>query len=207
MKTRLRLFSVFSISMILGAALPLSAHAGFLFVEPYVGYGLGGGMSLTAAGTSLDLLNYKGIGLGARAGFHLGVVFVGADYSYYPTLATSYPNGAASVAFGTATYNGENDKLSRLGAVLGVNIPVLPIRAWVGYNPMEKLGDNTLTLNGRSFKAGLGLTPLPFISLNVEYILSTYTSSTADGVSQDIDSSASLTSKMILVSASVPLSF
>ena len=64
-----------------------------------------------------------------------------------------------------------------------------------------------ITLSGSALKLGVGFTGLPFVALNLEYIMNDYNKYKSPGVDQSIDSSGYLKdAKMnsILFSLSVP---
>lgn len=106
-----------------------------------------------------------------------------------------------------------------MGIVAGVNVPVVPLRFWLGYNFSDKLNNTPQTarsgipagtevgLNGNGIKAGIGFTPLPLLSFNAEYIYSKYDSITLNGVDTPLSAgTAGIINKVLLLSLSVPLS-
>lgn len=180
-------------------------------IEPYAGYGLLGGTSLTSVGVTKDAGNLTGIGLGTRATARfLDMFFAGADVSYYPSMSFSPPS--------TTTSSGAADsgaKILKAGLVGGISLPLLPLRFWLGWNILDRLSSSKiinssttdLTAKGMSFKVGAGYQVIPFLSLNAEYIMTTYTSgeNTTQGTVTNQPSDYSLSHKMFVISASVPL--
>jgi hypothetical protein len=175
---------------------PASSWASFL-LEPYAGYAAFGSLSLR----DVDSGSYNGVGFGVRGALQLlDLVFAGADLSYYPAL-----NVSNSSYLGNSTIN------TKVGLIAGVNVPLLPFRFWVGYNPFDRLsysysGTNN-SLGGHSFKFGAGFKMIPLISINVEYIITSYGSlDLRNSSASDVLGGDNLTGKSILFSASVPLS-
>lgn len=138
-----------------------SANAGLL-LEPYMG--LSQGQTYSVAQNAADT-SYKTSGtvLGGRIGYTLPILFwLGLDYSL---LA----GGKAKPDFG-----GSEGELTRsdLYAVVGVDLPIL-LRAWAGFGLMntstdKRNGVETKVTGGTKMKAGVGLTMLPFVSINLE---------------------------------------
>jgi hypothetical protein len=158
----------------------LPAHAGIL-LEPYLGYGTG----------SIDTTpkaDVTGLMYGARVGFTMPVLFVAADYS----LGTMKAKQA-----GVST-NGDQ---TMFGIDVGASIPMVPVRAWVGYDFTNQNKSSTTKLEGNAIKLGAGFSGLPFISLNVEYIMGKYTK--ANGV----DLTTDLKSNVVFLSVSAPFDF
>lgn len=179
-----------------------------IFAEPYLGYGLGGNASFNSStGTSTDYASFNGVGVGARVGTDiLGVAFGGADFSYYPSVSSTLSSTLTGLLPSGVTLSSSNNGLTRLGIVAGVSVPVLPLRGWLGFNFMDKWSSSTSTLSGTSFKLGVGFKFIPFVSVNAEYILSSYSSVTENGVTQNFTSGSSISTKMAMISVSVPLS-
>jgi hypothetical protein len=177
--------AVFAMSTLL----PKSGTAA-LFIEPYLGYQFAGSIS----SNNLDFGDYKGLGGGARAAIQIiDLLYVGADFSYYPSLGFSSGNNTSLDGGASQT---------RLGAVAGVSIPVLPLRFWLGYNFIDKISQSNTTLDGSSFKLGAGLKLVPLVSLNLEYFFTNNGSASVNDISTDIDA----TGKALVFSVSLPLS-
>lgn len=183
--------------LFLSTVLPTSSWAGFL-VEPYLGYGAFGSLSLNDVGRG----SYNGVGLGVRGAYQIiDLVFAGLDLNYYPGINVS---NSPFLANGTVN--------TKVGIIAGVNVPILPLRFWVGYNPFDRMsysysGTNN-SLTGQSVKFGAGFKLIPLISINVEYIITTYGSLNIRDQSADtLLGGNNVTGKSVLFSASLPLSF
>ena len=165
----------------LGLGFTSTSHAD-LMVEPYIGYEMGTGSQGT------EDFKLSGTDLGLRLGYHSGLMFWGAlDYT-----------------MGSGTIDPDNNpsqdaKRSTLGAVIGVDLPIL-LRAWIGYGFTNELKLDADTLKGKATKIGVGFTALPFVSLNLEVISDEWDDSSGGG-----DPDAKNTS--YLVSVSLPLNF
>ncbi len=187
------------------------AEAGTSFmVEPYVGYEGLGSTNQTFSGTSTSLGTMSGVSVGGRASIGFAeMFFVGADFSYDPSLSISPPSGTTS----------EFSSISKtkLGVVAGVDVPMFPLRVWGGFNFLDKLNATDITggisnaansqstLGGSSIKGGIGFKLIPLVSINVEYIYSTYNSITSGGTVTNFASGDSITHSNFLFSVSLPL--
>ena len=113
---------------------PTKVKAG-LFLEPYLGYGLGAQeYSLKSGSSPQSVSSYSapnGITIGARAGWSLGPVYVAGDYSTY-SWDGSIPGVTLNATMGAWTF-------SSMGVTAIFSPPVLPLRVWVGYQFSEKL--------------------------------------------------------------------
>jgi len=194
---------------ILVLACTASAHAGTKFaVEPYLGYGLLGGLSSTTSGTTTNLGSFTGVALGSRVSVAFqDMFFAGADVSYSPSLGYAAATGASSGVF-------LDDATTRftLGVVAGVEMPILPLRIWLGYNFLDNLADGSVAggtvskgLNGSSFKFGAGYKVIPLVSLNAEYTITNFGSSSSAGVSSNLNAGQTAGINTLLLSASFPI--
>lgn len=137
------------------------AKAGLL-LEPYLG--LEQGQTYQVVQNLADT-SYKTSGavVGARVGYTLPLLFwFGVDYSMVTGGKSKYDFG------------GVDGDLSRsdLYAVAGVDLPIL-LRFWAGYGLMntttvKQSGVDSKITGGSKLKAGVGLTMLPFVSINLE---------------------------------------
>lgn len=133
------------------------SNAGLL-IEPYLGYEMG--TFKDAAEGKMD-----GTALGARVAWTAPIFFwAGLDYTM--GVSAKYKPDASGQADSDA-------KRSTLHAVVGVDFPIL-LRAWVGQSLMNEVKLDDTTIKGSSTKLGVGFTGLPFISLNLEYIMETF---------------------------------
>jgi hypothetical protein len=174
----------------------LPAQAGLL-IEPYLGYQFGnlkttdGAMGASPNTGHSD--STSGLTLGGRLGLTLPLVFIAADYS-----TTNGKSGS------------DNAILNQLGATAGLSLPFF--RAYLGYSFMNDLkvqpSTGEVTLSGSALKAGVGFTGLPFLALNLEYIMNTFNKYKGPGVDQSIDSAGYLKdAKMDAVQFSVSVPF
>jgi len=165
------------------------ANAGVLF-EPYIGYGFGS----SEQGSSKS--NANGPEYGARIAFETLGFFVGAEYMA-ATMKTK--NKTTNTAY--------NYNITNIGATAGFQFPIL-IRAYASYffTSNAKV-DTTIpaTYSGNAMKLGVGFTGLPIVSINLEYIATTYTKAEAMGITQTISPKA--TGSMYAISISAPLTF
>jgi len=139
-----------------------TAHAGIL-IEPYLGYEMGDlkYKYVPAIGGPEFTDKASGVSYGMRLGYKFLLPWIALDYS----------GGTATVKPDTGT---DYDLTkSSLGAVVGVNLPL--IRAWAGYGFTNEMtikgtgGSNDTKLKGNYLKAGVGLGFIPFVSVNLEY--------------------------------------
>jgi len=149
-----------------------------LFLEPYLGYGLGAqDYSLKSGASSQSVSSYSapnGITIGGRLGWGLGPLYVAGDYSTF-SWDGSIPGVTPSTTAGSWTF-------SSMGVTAIFSPPVLPLRIWIGYQFSEKLtqkyGSNEFSKTGTSLKIGGSFTVLPLVlaslTLNVEYIMTSY---------------------------------
>lgn len=159
----------------------VSAHA--FFIEPYVGVGFLGDAE---SGSSSDKSSHTALGLRAGTGI-LGLAFAGLDASMMKSKVDS-------------TGDPEFDRTT-LGVVAGVDLPL--VRAWVGYNFKDDWKGDSVNydLTGKSTKLGVGLGMLPFIEINLEYLMYT---------ADDIETASTTTSSdfkdnSVILSVSLPL--
>ena len=156
---------------------PTKVKAG-LFLEPYLGYGLGvQEYNLKSGSSPQSVSSYSapnGVTIGGRLGWSLGPLYVAGDYSTY-SWDGSIPGVTLNATMGAWTF-------SSMGVTAIFSPPVLPLRVWVGYQFSEKLtqkyGSVEFSKTGTAFKFGGSFTVLPLVmaslTLNVEYIMANY---------------------------------
>ena len=162
-----------------------SAQAGIL-IEPYIGYFAGKSKQATQT-----TLNVKGPGYGARLGYTKLGFMIGLDYQ-----TGSQTNDASPNHFDLTPTN--------VGAFVGYQLPIL-LRAYAGYNFIAKVKgtnpSNHIAYSGNGVKVGVGFTALPLVSINIEYLLTTF--------DHDDDGNQALTNKinsdMVGLTVSLPL--
>ena len=174
----------------IGLGFTSTSHADLL-VEPYLGYEMGSG-SDTNGDFKTDAVN-----MGARLGWVSPLMlWVALDYN----LGVS-GNYKPDYAGGT----NESSKRSTLGAVVGLDFPIL-VRGWIGYgftNEIQLDDANSTKIKGTNTKIGVGFTGLPFISLNLEYIKDDFKDVETDAGDSDFDGDHS----SYMLSVSLPLEF
>lgn len=144
-----RLLGAIAAVLLMGSSV---SHADFL-IEPYLGYHLG---KCEAGSSDVDA---KGVTFGGRLGFStmIGLQF-GLDYMGGEWRVDTSPRTDAT--------------LSNLGVFVGYEFPIM-LRVFGSYFFDAELKD-TSKLEGDMIRLGVGLSPLPFIDVNLEYIKSTY---------------------------------
>lgn len=169
------------LTTVLFLALSPLSHAGIL-IEPYLGYEITKNSATVNAAYLSSPVDFDkggsatGGNYGLRIGYKLPVFFWAALDASMGSGKQKYDN---SLVF-------TDDDFSRtvIGATFGVDLPIL-LRAWVGYGFSDQLTLKTATgvkdtLKGTNTKVGIGLKMIPFMSVNVEYILRKYTDATGD---------------------------
>jgi hypothetical protein len=208
-----RVLAVFSLGF-LGILFSSVSWADGIQLEPYLGYGLG---SLKAE-TDSDSTKLGSLDLGARAGYaFLDHYFADLDFNYSPLTSFGFPTSSAAQG---ASLSGSH---LRFGLIAGGYLPrlILKTRAWIGYNFIERtsISDQNYTLpggtasfpgisqSGSSFKLGVGVEPVSYLSVNLEFIMASYGSFTTPSVSTDYPSGQNPTAKTFFLSVSAPFTF
>lgn len=166
---------LFFSALVLGGV-PLSTQAGLL-VEPVLGYSLGQQLDFSG-GKNYD--GGRGISYGGRLGYQTGPFQIGADYLQ------------SSIDMDSSDFD-ENADITEWAAFVGMEFPIL-LRAYAGYifSAEGETEINNLNVDledGTGFKLGLGLTPLPFLDVNLEYRNGTFDEFKAGGlkVKKEVD--------------------
>jgi hypothetical protein len=186
MNTKSLLKLAFAATLLVFAALPAKAD---LYLEPYVGYQVGtfthnvSSVSGTVSGTAAGL----------RVGLSLPIFFVAAEYSL--ANGTMKPSSGSDLDVTGKT----------LFATVGARLPL--IRAYAGYGIMNDWdtkvsGGSTGTYKGSAIKLGAGFSGLPFIAVNVEYVMSTFTKYKVGSSESNTD----MKSGTYMLNVSLPLS-
>lgn len=135
-----------------------SAHADLL-LEPYLGYS-----TATLKMTGAEDSKSTGLVYGARVGYQMMGLMVGLDY-----LTGAMKTDASPSADVTP---------SDLGIFVGYNFPVM-LRVYGVYNlkaeaKSKSSAGNSDLKEGKGIKLGVGFTPLPLVSINLEYFQNEY---------------------------------
>lgn len=135
------------------------AQAG-MHVEPYVGYN-GGTIQVKVGGLDVgDAM--QGMLFGARLGYSLPLFYVAADYSMGSGLKSEVSGLSVDI------------DVNRLGIVAGFTaLPMFDFYGGYLLNTSVKY-DTGAEFKGSGLKAGVALTMLPLVSINVEYIINNY---------------------------------
>lgn len=180
------------------------AQAGIL-IEPYLGYQMGQpkytyASSVPSFGGQSGSDNVSGAALGLRLGYKLLLPWIALDYT--GTTGTAKPDSK----FSSKDYDYTQTSLA---AVVGVDLPV--IHVWAGYGFSNQAtyvgsgGNNDMKFKGNYVKAGVGFGFIPFINLNVEYIMNNFNRVDVGNGEQDRgDIFSELKSDSILLSVSLP---
>ncbi|MGZ3789500.1 MAG: hypothetical protein ACXVLQ_13310 [Bacteriovorax sp.] len=160
--------SLIALGVLAIATLTSVTASASLLIEPHLGYNVYGNADYRTA-----LIKYNGPQYGARLGGQVLGFMAGLDYTHSTfTYKTTTP-----------TFSGGEDEKKRdqIGVFVGYNLPLL-FRAWFGYYFSDKVTqtkDGTYRSNGdwdkgHGTEIGVGFTGLPFLSLNLQYRMSTY---------------------------------
>ncbi len=185
-----------------------SAKAGIL-LEPYVGFQFGSLDQNNVSGTQSGQFNNNTMFYGSRLGYQSFGVMFGADFQLGTgSLEVDEPNSLAS-ALGSSK---ESDiKVQKIGAFIGYNLPVM-FRFWISHffsakaeltNNGGYFGDNADEYKGSETNIGLGWTGLPFLSVNLEYRMTSYD----EFFNSSTSNTSSLTNKIEGNSFAVSVSF
>ncbi|HEX4923979.1 MAG TPA: hypothetical protein VFV50_07830 [Bdellovibrionales bacterium] len=184
---------IFVISAMLTLSCGSLASAALL-LEPGVAYRTG-----TYDGGAGNTGKVTGVGLNARAAFALPVLFAGVDLSYM--FGNTTPDNGPSSDTTAVSF----------GPVVGASLPALPLRLWAAYllwdYSTQKISgppSYDVISSGTAMKLGLGYTAIPLLSVNLEYVMHTYTKAENKLTSTTSDLSPNVKSNEIVISASVP---
>jgi opacity protein-like surface antigen len=158
-----KIFAILAVMIGMSSA----AHAGIL-IEPYLGYETGDSTYKFVSSIDPSGTEFKDSLSGVSYGMRLGYKFL------LPWIALDYTSGTGTDKV-DSKFSSTNSDFTRtsLGAVVGVNLPL--IRAWAGYGFSNELtlkganGTPDTKMKGTYLKAGVGLGFLPFVSVNLEY--------------------------------------
>jgi Outer membrane protein beta-barrel domain len=183
-----------------------SAQAGGLLLEPYAGYAMSTTkFKVKSSGTNVSTTD-DGLAVGARVGwaFPMGV-WIAGEYMLVPETAQKYKE-PSSTADGKVSHDA-------IFLDVGVDLMVIPLRFWAGYGFQENTkvtaanATSSTDFTGTAIKVGAGYKVIPFLSLNLEYMMHTLdkykTPNTNGDVSTIYDE---VNASTLMVSLSVPFS-
>lgn len=190
-----------------------------IHVEPYLGYGKTKleqtlrGTSYKVAGDNKETGSF--VEFGGRLGYRALGLSVGLDYNFTPSafsLDRETPTPEVSSAYDYTSTN--------FGLFVGYELPLFA-RFWGSYYLSSSLeidkdadtldgSDNTGDdYKGKGFNLGVGITTLPFVSINLEYRSITYDErknvSSGNTVNYPAGNDSAVDHSTILLSLSVPL--
>ncbi|MES2857125.1 MAG: hypothetical protein V4692_14750 [Bdellovibrionota bacterium] len=141
-----------------------------LLLEPYAGVGVG------SLGTTSGIVTPV---VGGRLGYAGTLIDFGVDYA-----------AGVGGSFKSAKYSS-----SLLAGFIGIGLPLIHFWAGYGFTSSAKVdeADNT----GTAVKFGLGLRAIPFVSLNLEYVMNSYTKQNGSDISTKSD--------VVIFSIGIPL--
>lgn len=187
-----------------------TAHAG-LYLEPYVGYGMGSNKAdytVSSFTNSINASNAKATVFGGKLGMSILMFRFGADY-----MSTS---GTEEAEDKLGAKSNDTVKTTNIGAFVGVGFPFIQLsatyflssKATVGIVPTNSNPSSDLSLSGNGIKAGIGFTGIPIIAINLEMINLGFSKGSYTQGSQSGDF-ASFSSKynLTMLSISAPFSF
>jgi hypothetical protein len=176
-----------------------------LLVEPYAGYELGtlnlsygSGAGITNSGQSFQN-SQTGFDLGVRLGYEFPLIFVALDGMYT----------SGNVASGSGTGAFSSSSMTRTSVFIDAGVHLLFIRGYVGYGFVDNTAISTTlspSFTGNAIKLGVSFTGIPFIDINLEYIMHSLTNYS---ISNDPGSYYSNSGKdnVAMLSVSVPFLF
>ncbi len=147
------------------------SHAGLL-LEPFLGYNIGS-IEYTVSNTNTALdgsyeFDLTGTELGGRIGYSFLGLNAGLQYSM-----GSYTKSDSTKPAGVAASADDDYDATLMGAFIGFNFPIL-VRVWgtyyFDYTLEDTNGDDKGDEDsGSGIGLGIGFTPIPFLSINLEY--------------------------------------
>ena len=146
-----------------------------VLLEPYAGYELGtlnmsygsGAVPTTNIGQSFQN-SQTGFDLGLRLGYEFPLIFVALDGMYT----------SGNVASGSGTGSFPSSSMTRTSVFVDAGVHILFIRGYVGYGFVDNTAISTTlspSFTGNAIKLGVSFTGIPFVDINVEYIMHSLT--------------------------------
>ncbi len=151
--------------------LPLKSKADLL-LEPYLSQEIGVQDAKFASSylSGVDWVGKtSGTGIGVRIGYTFPLVWTALDINMM---------SAGNAAYDTSGYFDDTIKRNNYFLDVGVDLPFL-IRGWFGYGfkdtyETKNSGGGSGTFEGTATKFGIGFKFIPFVSLNLEYVMHKY---------------------------------
>ncbi len=189
-----------------------SSQADVKFVaDPYLGWSFGSYNSKAFSSTGGKCTTFNGLNPGARLLVKYNdMFFLGPEFSYMPWGQYKI-NGVGT------TQSGANMKF---GLLVGAELQKL-VRFWLGYNFVDRIQfaegvfepEYSALFKGSSMKLGVGYSPMPLLSVNLEYIRSSYCSTTrnyiasagGNTVNKTLSDDSVFTGATYLLSVSAPI--
>ncbi|WP_413291082.1 outer membrane beta-barrel protein [Bdellovibrio sp. HCB337] len=172
----------FAIYVVLMALTIQYAEAGML-VEPYLGYDQSSMEVVTVGNVDASATN-SGLDYGARAGYR---------FSQGMWLSAEYALGNGSVKPKDSAQEDATYTKSAMSAVVGYDHD--KFRLWLGYGVSDKLtfkdSTGTTNLSGTNYKLGFGFKPAAQFSVNLEYLVPSYTKFNNGGADADVSTAFS----------------
>ena len=178
------------LALTLGGVLAINTSFASLLVEPHLGFNI----HATGTGNGGAEYDYNGARVGLRAGYQALGFMTGLDYAH-----TNYDQDT-KISGATTTHSQSRNEI---GAFVGYNLPIL-LRFWGAYYIHNSAKDtvDSSKRSGNSKELGVGLTTLPFVSINLVYRLVDFDElETSSGAKTTIDDS----NKEITLGVSLPL--
>jgi hypothetical protein len=169
--------------LVVAAFMVSQSASAALLVEPILGYNLG------TYKVGADKGKVTGVLLGARAGVGLGPIILAADIG----------TGTNKIKSDTVGGLDDDAKVTNMGLTALFSPPVLPVRVWAGYIFKTESKTDLFKFEGNGLKVGAGFSLIPFVSLNAEYIMSTYNKANGMSLVDDLKVNSAF------ISVSVPL--
>ena len=176
-----------------------------VLLEPYAGYEVGtlnmtygSGAGVTNSGQSFQN-SQTGFDLGLRLGYEFPLIFAALDGMYT----------TGNVGSGSGTGSFSSSSMTRTSVFIDAGVHILFIRGYVGYGFVDNTAistTNSPSFTGNAIKLGVSFTGIPFVDINVEYIMHTLTNySIQNDPGNDFTSSGK--NNVAMVSVSVPFLF
>lgn len=192
MKLFMTTFKSLLLLAVIALGMTSNANAGFL-IEPFIDYAVSG-----KAKSGSDSDDVSSTLFGAR----LGLTTLGFMYGL------EYNTGNYTVEDDTGDSDG---KVTNMGAFVGYEFPVM-FRVWATYYfdstaTPDPEGNSDFDMKGSGMRFGIGYTGLPYLSINLQYMTTTYDE--VEGTVLGFPVNTSLTDELkmetVLLGISVPL--